>query len=239
MSFAIYYPSIQNMNVQNTRFGKLYSTTAPTIGVFGTSSKQGKWTTQLTIRRELSRLGYNVAQLGTEPTAPLFGNPYAYPMGYNGDIGVSGREAVATANYLLECVDRAQPDIIIIGGQSHSIMPSFGGLDTMPVMQHEFIMACMPQAVVLCVNKWDSKEFVQRTIGYFEGMFDAKVIAIVLSPHKNRNEWSNFGYEEIPADASRDYSGSTLFGRPLLKLASDRSMKRISQIIVDFFSSED
>lgn len=45
-------------------FGKLYKISTPVLGVFGTSSKQGKFTLQLILRQLLLQNGYTVAQLG-------------------------------------------------------------------------------------------------------------------------------------------------------------------------------
>ena len=54
----------------------------PVVGVFGTSSQQGKFTLQLALRQKLIEQGYNVGQLGTEHHSALFGMDFSFPMGY-------------------------------------------------------------------------------------------------------------------------------------------------------------
>lgn len=81
----IYFPKINGTNIKK-RFGKLYKTDKPILTIIGTNSRQGKFTLQLYIRKRLIELGYSVGQLGTEPSAPLFGFDEVFHCGYNGQI---------------------------------------------------------------------------------------------------------------------------------------------------------
>lgn len=64
-------------------FGKLYRNPKPVLGVFGTSSRQGKFTLQLILRKHFTELGYVIGQIGTEPTAALFEMDADFHFGYN------------------------------------------------------------------------------------------------------------------------------------------------------------
>ncbi len=44
----------------------------PVLGVFGTSSQQGKFTVQLALRRQLMKMNLNLGQIGTEHHSGLF-----------------------------------------------------------------------------------------------------------------------------------------------------------------------
>jgi len=46
-------------------FGKLYKNDIPILGIFGTRSKQGKWSLQMELRKRLLADGYVVGLLGT------------------------------------------------------------------------------------------------------------------------------------------------------------------------------
>lgn len=63
-------------------YGKLYRQTKHVLAVFGTSSKQGKFTLQLLLREKLMKKGYLVGQLGTEPSSLLFGMDECFHFGY-------------------------------------------------------------------------------------------------------------------------------------------------------------
>jgi hypothetical protein len=78
-----YYPSITAQDVPQNSFGKLYKIGRPVVGIFGTSSKQGKFSLQLGLKKELEAQGYKVGTLGTEPHSLLFGFDSVFPMGYN------------------------------------------------------------------------------------------------------------------------------------------------------------
>lgn len=51
----------------------LYRISTPVLAVCGTSSKQGKFTLQLELRKRFCEMGYKVGQIGTEPNSLLLG----------------------------------------------------------------------------------------------------------------------------------------------------------------------
>jgi hypothetical protein len=117
----VYCPVVSQDDVPLNRFGKLYRVEKPVIGVYGTSSRQGKFTLQLLLRRELLKSGYKVGQIGTEPSALLYGMDYVYPMGYNNSVYIQGHDAIRYLNYSMNKLCEKQCDIIITGSQSGTI----------------------------------------------------------------------------------------------------------------------
>ena len=79
----------------------LYRIATPIIGVFGTSSKQGKFTLQLKLRELLLKQGYSVGEIGTEPTSQLFGKEYVFPMGYNSTVYIEHNDIISYLNAAL------------------------------------------------------------------------------------------------------------------------------------------
>lgn len=115
-----FFPKVDFCDVDKKLMGKLYSIATPVLAIFGTSSKQGKFSLQLIIRKKMQQLGYKVGGLGTEPTALLFGMDRVYPIGYE-SVCIQGEEAVKTINRYMHEIDEKLYDIIITGSQSQTI----------------------------------------------------------------------------------------------------------------------
>lgn len=146
--------------------------------------RQGKFTLQLLLREELMKKGYSVGQLGTEPTAELFGFDCVFPIGYNSLVEIQGEEAVQYINMQMQSICEKEPDIIIVGCQSGSVPYSYGNLSTYLFQQYTFLVATQPDAVILCVNYFDEVEYIKRTVRFIESSSPSKVIALVMFPMK-------------------------------------------------------
>lgn len=117
----LYYPRIDLANALPMREGKLFQINKPVLGVFGTSSKQGKFSLQLELRKRLMMLGYNVGQIGTEPSAYLYNFDFLFPMGFNKSIHIDVQQGIQILNYELEKICEKDKDIILVGSQSGTI----------------------------------------------------------------------------------------------------------------------
>ncbi|MCI9009090.1 MAG: DUF1611 domain-containing protein [Lachnospiraceae bacterium] len=179
---GIICPCVTNKNVPCERYGKLYCLSTSVLGIFGTSPKQGKFTLQLKLRKRLSEVGYKVANVGTEPTAMLFGFEETYPIGYNSTVSISGERALLYLNERMHCIEEDSPDIIIVGSQSQSVSNGVESIGYIPIKQHELILGTSPDAYILVVNTTDDMGYIQRTISFLSSITPAKVIALVASP---------------------------------------------------------
>ena len=101
ISKSVYYPKVDNNDLPLFRFGMLYRISKPVVGVFGTSSRQGKFTLQLIMREILFKQGYDVGQIGSEPSSLLFGMDYCFPMGYNSSVYIKEFDTVRYLNYII------------------------------------------------------------------------------------------------------------------------------------------
>ena len=199
----IYSPYVDKQMIKPNRFDKLRKSAKPVIGVYGTSSCQGKYTLQLFLRRALQKKKYKVGQLGTEPHGYLFGFDYVYPMGYNSSVYVDGYDAIRILNEAMWDIERKDPDIIITGCQSGTVPYNISYLSNISLTTYEFYIGTSPDAVILCVNAFDSTSYIERTIKFLEGAGNARVIAIVVFPIMDAeglfNAKSNFmlDYQEL------------------------------------------
>lgn len=186
----IFCPIIEKCMLPSKRFGMLYRISKPVVGIFGTSSRQGKFTLQLKIREILLQRGYSVGQIGTEPSSLLFGMDYVFPMGYNSSVYISGTDTIRYLNYIMNRLCEQENDIIIVGSQSGTITYDTGNLSQYNLSQYEFLLGTQPDAVVLCINPYDDVEHIVRTINFLEASLECKVIATVVFPMTIKDQWS-------------------------------------------------
>lgn len=161
--------------------GKLYDITAPVVCVAGTSSKQGKFTIQIALRKALIQAGYRVGSFGSEPVSKLLGFEGMYTMGYGAYMPYAGWKNIIACNYTLHEMDNQNPEIIITGLQENVVPYRGGALNGYPIKQQEFLMACAPDAYIVCVNPDDDLAYIKRAILYMEGLFDSKVIMLCVN----------------------------------------------------------
>lgn len=176
----------ENLN----KFGKLFSPLAPVLGVFGTTSKQGKYTLQMELRRRLLRDRYRVEQIGTEPSAQLF-NMEAYPFGYDADSEevFTGMDKIEKLNALIHEMDLREPDIILVGSQSGTVPMLYDNIGQFPLAQLVFLLGTLPDGVILCVNFNEEISYIRRTVDTIQGLAESKIIAFGIYPKYYKNGW--------------------------------------------------
>ncbi|MCR2049036.1 DUF1611 domain-containing protein [Acetatifactor muris] len=177
-----YVPQVLDINVPNNRFGKLYQVHCPVLGVFGTSSKQGKFSLQLKLRRQFLNSNYKLSQIGTEPSSLLFGMDAVYPSGYDGIIPKKSQDSILVLNDILNKIVVADTDIALVGAQSGANVYSCQNISLFPLETFNLLLATQPDAILLCVNTYDDDEYIYRTIMILENMINTYVIALVVSP---------------------------------------------------------
>lgn len=226
--------------VPPSRFGMLYRISKPVVGVFGTSSKQGKFTLQLKLREMFLGHGYNVGQLGTESNSILFGMDYVFPMGYNSSVYIQDEDVIRYLNCVINNMCEDGKDIIIVGSQSGTVTYDIGNIVQYNISQYNFLLGTQPDAVILCVNPYDDEEYIRRTINFIESSVNGcKVIAIVVFPMDISDGWSSlYGMKQILSDEKYrqlQYCLSNRFNIPIFKLGEGNNMSELFQTIVDYF----
>lgn len=235
-----YHPKIDESDVDQSLMGKLYRISAPVLGIFGTSPKQGKFTLQLAIKRKMSNIGYDIGGLASEPSALLFGFDNVYPMGYENSVYICGDKAVQTINRLMHEIDEKKHDLILVGSQSQTIPYNMGNTGFYPLAQHEFLLGTEPDAVILCINPFDEISYIKKTISYIENYIDTKVVAISLYPGKKSFEWSIQGYQMGVLDKQtliqRKEFYMTNLQLPCFLLGSENELEKLIDQITRFFT---
>ena len=202
LDLELNYAKNTSCNHDMNRFGKMYNVSTPVLGVFGTSSKQGKFTLQMELRRRFLNDGYRVEQLITEPSATLF-KLASYPFGYlsseNRDI--SPYEKLLHLNDCLHHLDLKRPDIILVGSQSGTVPQLFNNLGQYTIEQIIFLLGTLPDGIVLCVNYGDDLHYVRRTVQAIESFAESKVLLIAIYPKYYDNGWHFANGHQATADS--------------------------------------
>lgn len=230
-----YHPKLNINNVMRAPEGRLYRLNIPIIGVFGTSSRQGKFTLQLHLRKRFLENGYAIGQIGTEPTAPLYGMDYCFHYGYHSQNPIHGDAQIEYVNYAMKELEKKN-EVIIVGGQSALITSDTGNLLYYNFPQYEFFMSCSPDATILVVNTFDSIEIIKRTIKFIESATFSKVIALVVFPLKLINPKSS-QLKPLPQNEYhmvKEYY-ETLFNIPTYILGDEDDMNKVFQDCIDYF----
>ncbi len=134
----------------------------PILGVFGTSSKQGKFTLQLMLRYELMERGYRVGQIGTEHQSCAFGIDFTFPSGYgaSSSLQMPLDYHIPLLRRVISQLDNQDFDTIIVGGQSGLMNPDPYYYGCLP--SELFLSGCLPDRVLLVKNQNDPPQLVDR-----------------------------------------------------------------------------
>lgn len=236
----IYYPIVCKDYVCQNTFGKLRCINKPIIAVMGTTSKQGKFTLQLKLRRYFINKGYSVGQIGTEPSSLLFGFDEVYAYGYNSSVKLTGEDSIFYINQLLGHIEDKNVDIIIAGSQSQTLHYSTGNLNCYSLKNVEFLLAIEPDIVILCVNYFDTIDYIKRTINFIQSFQECQVLSIVLYPVSRNISWSVLGNNTVAIPEHELESHKEMlekeFSIPCFILKDDIEISNLAENIIDHFS---
>lgn len=184
-----YFPKINNEDVPDN-YGKLYRTDKPILSIVGTSSRQGKFTLQLILKRKLNKIGYKIGQIGTEPSSLLFGMDAVFPCGYNSTVNLNLYNTLAKINQMIYYISQKDVDIILTGSQNAVVTYNDNNIQNYPLYHQIVLQAIKPDAMILCINPYDSIEYIKQTIYAAESLTDGDVIATVCFPYDVDKNWS-------------------------------------------------
>lgn len=237
-SSRVYCPRVTRDDLPSYMFGKLYRISKPVIGIYGTSSRQGKFTLQLEMRKHFKKMGYKVGQLGTEPSSLLFGMDCVYPMGYNNSVYLHDYDAVRYLNNAMQRIAEKGVDIIITGSQSGVVPFDNGNLSQFSLPQIDFLLGTQPDACMLCINPFDDIDYIERTVKFIEASVDCKVIAAVVFPLDIKNDWSGIYGKKEPITTEKyekiKKSVEQKIGVPVFLLGEE--IDGLCEKVIDFFS---
>lgn len=239
-SLNLFYPKITNKNIRKRNLGKLYKYSKPIVGIFGTSSKQGKFTLQLGLRENLLKQDYLIGEIGTEPSSLLYGMDCVYPMGYNNSVYLKEEEVIYYLNNEINQLCLKNYDLILVGGQSGILPYDNGNIALFPIHQMEFILATQPDVIVLCVNPFDEISYIKRCIQFLESIVTSRVLTICMYPMNIKDDWKGIYGGRYRISDEEFYSLKekieSVVGIPVLNLDHKDTIEKISNNIVDYFS---
>ena len=183
-----YSMNIENISYDNS--GKLRMIGVPIVSVIGTSSKQGKFSLQLELRKKFLEHQYAVGQWSTEPQGYLFGIDRVFPTGYGSNLNFSEKEVLQFVNHQLYDIEKMDKDVIITGLQSYVLCDKLYNSRMYPFMQNALLSAIQPDTMVLVTNVYDSDEYILRSLNYIESLTGVGVSCIVLSPRNMQATFS-------------------------------------------------
>lgn len=234
-----YYPSIGINDAPQNTFGKLYLINKPIVGIYGTSSSQGKFSLQLTLKKIFEENDYRVGTIGTEPHSVLFNMDNVYPMGYNSGVLLDYWDSVSYLNKVLYELCLTDKEIIIVSSQANSVPNNFYNLVDIPLKQQAFTMGIQPDAVILCVNIFDDIGYIRNSIRALEGIANSRVIALVLYPMEYTGNAKGIYHKKIRASKEKLLATSTSFHKefniPVFILGEYLEMTDLCDCIVNFF----
>lgn len=237
---STFYPAIIENHVPKYNYQKLHRVCLPVVSVFGTSSKQGKFSLQLALKRELEKLQYNVGMLSSEPAGYLFGADYVFHFGYNSDFNLQPWQSVSILNEMIWNVQNKPHDILITGCQSNIIHYDNAKIDDYAIQQYAFALGVMPDLSILCVNPHDDHAYIRRSIEFIQSLTAGTIGALVLFPLMAVETLSGIQYRiETLDDYSLDQKKaelSSLFNLRVYVAGRDCDIRCLANQVIDYFS---
>lgn len=234
----VYFPKITYNDICNAHFGKLFVISSPVLCVAGTSSSQGKFSLQLELREKFQKDGYNIGQLGTEPTSLLYGMDEVFHYGYSVENNTCFEYTVLQVNHHMQRIDEKNPDIILTGVQSGIVPYLFDNISYLTHRQMEVLTGIIPDAIVLCINPQDDIEYIRRTILAVENFLNTSVLCCALYPMKYSDTFLVYSKKE-PLDTIESQNISQIISEqiniPVFPM-NDDGIQNIYETIINFFS---
>lgn len=235
-----FYPRVTQYNIPQNTFGKLYNIIKPVVGIFGTSSQQGKFSLQIALKRELESQDYDVGTIGTEPHSLLFDFDVVFPMGYNSTVHLTNHEIVLYLNNEINKLCLKGKEIILVATQAQIVPYYYNNLLEFPSMQYHFALGTKPDVIVMCINYHDEIPYIRNSMYALMGLTDATIIAFVIYPLTYSSDWNGvYGnsrckitYEEFKQKADILLKE---FQIPVFMLGEKQHMSELCQTLIEFF----
>lgn len=236
----MFYPKVDENDLPLNRYGMLYRISKPVLAVFGTSSKQGKFTLQLKLRELFLNNKIKIGQIGSEPSSLLFGMDYVFPMGYGNTVTISEFNIILYLNYIINKLCMDNNDIILVGSQSGTVSYDTGNLQHFMINQTNFLMGVQPDGVILCINPFDEFDYIKRTINFIESCAETYVLALVVYPMNLKSDWTGIYGGLKPLTFDECYllkqELNSKFDLPIFILGDEADMNELFETVLSYFS---
>jgi peptide maturation system protein (TIGR04066 family) len=236
--------NIKEIDEEYLRAASKIKVKVPVVGVFGTSAQQGKFTTQLALRRSFLKEGYSVAQIGTEPHSELFGFDLGFPIGHNSSINWPERFYISYLHYkMAEIAAKMDPEIFIVGAQSNIIPYDINEIETVNLRSIAFLLGTKPDAYILTVNSIDDEAHIRSSINGLESLGQGKTICLTMSD-KEKEVKTVYGrttiiYRQLTADELKEkmMKIEMKFGLPVVDVVTEEGQQKLFDTVIKYFTS--
>ena len=236
----IAFPYVDLAAFPQNRFGKLRFCSRPVLLVCGTSSRQGKYSLQMILKRKLIERDYKVFHISTEPYGALLGAEKTFPSGFDSTVYTDSVRNVAIVNEMLFEAEKASADIVLSGTQSQTAPTAYFNQKYIPIRQYEMLYGLNPDAVVLVVNGFDDIKYIQKTKQLLESATRASVLALatfstyvevsrsgIVSKRKN--------FDSVQAEKQKVYMKENI-GLDLFYIGENKDMNDLTEKVIGYFS---
>jgi len=228
------------------QFSHLPDINVPVLAVIGTSSRQGKFTTQIRVREIIQNKGYKVSLISTEPQGVLFDAAFTFPYGYNSNIVLPLTEWHRELETIFRGVQHFNKPNIILTGIQGGVLPRKAVKQSLKagsiLSSMHYLTSVAPDAVFCSVNPTDSVEHIQQTIETVYNFCKSPCLLCMMTPLTREFEENGgislkkyrlLGYEEMK---DRMDNLSSELGIPVINVMDTQSEMTIISAIEDFFS---
>lgn len=157
----------------------------PVLGVFGTSSKQGKFTLQVKLRERLNQRNISCYHLSTEHQATILGADLTFADGYENNriMEIDTVTKIRVLKSIMTYIDnRSKDDFIMVGGQSWLI--PYNIKEQTFIRYAVFLEATQPDCSIVVFNPLlDVEEYVKDTLAVLKSLYKCKTIAVAFSDY--------------------------------------------------------
>lgn len=186
----VYFPKVDKGTLTKVScFRHLPKISVPVVAVIGTSNKQGKITTQLRLKQILTREGYRVSHLSTEPQGLLLGADAVFPYGHKSNVYLDEKAwSYFLPTFLRGIQQFNQPHLILAGTQGWTIPRAIlaGEVAGNVLSSMHFLTGIQPDAVICAINPQDPEELIRNTLEAVRIFCEAKVLFCVMTPWLRR-----------------------------------------------------
>lgn len=215
-----------------------YPIAKPVVGVFGTSSAQGKLTLQVLLKLGLEALNYKCFFLSTENHAQLFDADYVVADGY-GNNSTMKLDADSKSQFLKKLMvyidNTSKADLILTGGQSR-LIPFDISTHTF-LRSASFLEGVCPDLAIVVINPLiDPKEYIEDTIIALKAVYKCRTVALAFSDYSvNHDEKGRLFYEKLSEKTRNEISQRTeeLFNIPCGCINDKWFVGLVTKIIID------
>ncbi|WP_268225307.1 S8 family serine peptidase [Sinomicrobium oceani] len=243
-SGRIYFPNINGKLVKSLyTLSPMQKLKTPIITVVGTGSKQGKFTTQLTVNKLLEEYGYNVSLITTEPQGVLFDADLVFPYGYNPAISVNTGEWSRILQTYMQCVERVNsPEIFLTASQGgmipiHPVNPM---IQDSGLKQLAYLQGIFPDAIIMTISPHDTVEFINRTLSTIQSFVNCDLLFYCLTPWTydfSKKSNKPFRLDEISYEKKCVFFQQEL-KKPVINILDKRNSQMILDIIQRNFTNK-